>query len=445
MTDLWLRQISGDTEQPCYRWFDCESGEQGNSTLSAMAARWPEASLTLLIAGTDCPSRRLAFRPEEKRHLARLIPYELEADLAQEIAGLHVALGIPMQDKKVPAHSPRADATAADEAASELVVSYIDRRELSARIMALETVGFDVRHCYAEPLLLPASDAMWVLKLDGDQVDICWGTGAAASIDVSMLAVFLDSVLQAPVAAGARPPQSLQLQALTSAGLEIMKGEVLASVLVQTWQPEVVTTLLNGVWDGICHPGVGSNVDKVSPAIPDLRQGEFARPVRWQKIWRPVRLPLIAAGVAAFTFAAVTLLETQLNNQRFQSLQQDIESAYREVVPAGVLVDAEQQLRAQLGQLRGDTSGGSVLALLDRITPQLAQNAQVSINRLSYNGSNAATTRSELQLSIEAASNTDILQFSEQLNNNGLQARAQNMTQSGNRQQASLIITESMP
>lgn len=445
MTDLWLRQVSGDAEQPCYRWIDFESGEKGSGTLSEMAARWPEASLTLLIAGTDCPSRRLAFRPEEKKHLARLIPFELEADLAQEIAGLHVALGMPMQDKKKSVQSPRADTTSADETASEVVVSYIDRRELGARITTLETVGFDVRHCYAEPLLLPASDTMWVLRLDGDQVDICWGTGAAASVDLSMLAVFLDLVLQAPVAAGARLPQSLQLQALSSDELEVLQARVSASTLVQTWQPEVETTLLDGVWDGICHPGVANSADKVSPAIPDLRQGEFARPVRWQKIWRPVRLPLIAASAAALTFAAVTLLETQLNNQRFRTLQQDIESAYREVVPAGVLVDAEQQLRAQLGQLRGDTSGGSVLALLDRVTPQLVQNAQVSINRLSYNGSNAATARSELQLSIEAASNTDILQFSEQLNNNGLQARAQNMTQSGSRQQASLIITESMP
>lgn len=445
MTDLWVRQINGNNEQSCYRWLDCESGEQGSGTLPAMAERWPDARMTLLIAGADCPSRRLAFRPEEKRHLARLIPFELEADLAQDIGGLHVALGMPLQGINGQGQTQTADSTATAESASQVVISYMDKRELGARIMALETAGFDVRHCYAEPLLLPSTASSWVLRLTDSQVDIGWGTGAAASIDLSMLAVFMDSVLHAPVAAGATPPQSLQLQALNNDELELMKAEVLASVLVQTWQPELVTMRLPDVWDGICQPGAGRGADKVSPAIPDLRQGEFARPVRWQKIWRPVRLPLIAVGVAALTFASVTLLETQLNNQRFRSLQQDMESAYREVVPAGMLVDAEQQLRAQLGQLRGDSAGGSVLAMLDRITPQLAQNAQVSINRLSYNGRSSATARSELQLSIEAASNTDILQFSEQLNNSGLQARAQNMTQSGNRQQASLIITETVP
>ncbi|HDZ10504.1 type II secretion system protein GspL [Pseudohongiella sp.] len=445
MTDLWVRQISGDTEHACYRWYECESGEQGSSTLSVMADRWPEATLTLLIAGADCPSRRLAFRPEEKRHLTRLIPYELEADLAQEIAGLHIAQGSPMPGKHSQRQSHTADNAATDEIASEVVVSYIDRRELHSRITELETAGFDVRHCYAEPLLLPATASCWILRLSGNQVDICWGTGAAASVDLSMLGVLLDSVLHAPAAAGATPPQSLQLEALTSDELEAMKAQVLASVLVQSWQPEVVTMLLSGEWDGICHSRSDGRVDKVSPAIPDLRQGGFARPVRWQKIWRPMRLPLYAAGLAVLTFVSVTLLETQLNNQRFRSLQQDIESVYREIVPAGVLVDAEQQLRAQLGQLRGDSAGGSVLALLDRITPHLAQNSQVSINRLSYNGSSSATARSELQLSVEATSNTAILQFSEQLNNGGLQARAQNMTQSGNRQQASLIITETMP
>lgn len=445
MTELWVRQISDDAEQPCYRWFDCESGEQGSSMLPAMAERWPEARLTLLIPGADCPSRRLAFRLEEKRHLARLIPFELEADLAQDIGGLHVALGMPLQGKNGQDQTQAASTTTTTESASEVVVSYMDKRELGTRIMALETAGFDVRHCYAEPLLLPATASSWILRLTDSQVDIGWGAGAAASIDLSMLTVFLDSLLHAPVAAGATPPQSLQLQALNNDELELMKAEVSASVLVQTWQPEVVTMRLPDVWVGICQPDAGRSADKVSPAIPDLRQGEFARPVRWQKIWRPVRLPLIATGVAALTFAAVTLLETQLNNQRFRALQQDMESAYRNVVPAGVLVDAEQQLRAQLGQLRGDSAGGSVLALLDLITPQLSENAQVSITRLSYNGSSSVAGLGELQLSIEAASNTDILQFSEQLNNSGLQARAQNMTQSGNRQQASLIITEPMP
>lgn len=444
MTELWVRHIGDDNGQSNYRWYDCESGEQGNSTLSAMAARWPEVSLTLLIAGTECPSRRLAFKPEEKRHLARLLPYELEADLAQEIAGLHVALGAPLTGKSSLGRSRTTDTTDADEAGSEVVVSYIDKRELDLRIRELETAGFDVRHCYAEPLLLAGTASDWVLRLTGDQVDICWGTGAAASVELPMLAALLDAVLHAPAAAGAMPPRALHLQALTSDGLTDMKASVSASVLMQTWQPELVTRQLADVWDGIGPPDTGSRTARVSPAIPDLRQGEFARPVRWQKIWRPVRLPLIAAGLAALTFAAVTLLETQLNNQRFRALQQEIEAAYRDVVPAGVLVDAEQQLRAQLGQIRGDSSGGSVLALLDRVTPQLAENAQVSINRLSYSSS-PATALGELQLSIDAASNTDILQFSEQLNNSGLQARAQNMTQSGSRQQASLIITESMP
>ena len=422
MTDLWVRQISDDSDHTSYRWYEPDSGEQGSGPLSAMAEQWPEATLTLLVAGTDCPGRRLTFKPEEKRHLARLVPFELEADLAQDINGLHVALGLPVQG------------------ASEVAVCYIDRRELAAEIDALEAHGLDVRHCYSESLLLPATASNWVLRLTDNQVDVCWGVGAAASIDLSMLEVLLDAILHAPAVAGVTPPQAMQLQALTQQDLDRLHAQLAASAMVQSWQPDLVTMLLTGTWDGIC----AAPADRVSSAIPDLRQGDFARPVRWQKIWRPVRLPLMAAGGAALTVVLVTLLGIQLNNQRFGSLQQDIELAYREVVPAGMLVDAEQQLRTQLGQLRG-TGGGSVLALLHRLTPQLAQNSQVSINRLGYNGGSSPTDLGELQLSIDAASNTDILQFSEQLNNMDLQARAQNMTQAGDRQQASLIVTGAAP
>ncbi|OFE11218.1 hypothetical protein PHACT_15385 [Pseudohongiella acticola] len=445
MTDLWVRQISGDTEQPHYRWFVSQSGEQGSGELSVMAARWPEATLTLLISGADCPSRRIKFKSQEKRHLARLVPYELESDLAQDVAGLHVALGSPIQGGSSE-NQPNAGTTAeSDVDEPALVASYIDKRELADRIRVLEAIGFDVRHCYAEPLLLPASVDSWVLRLTDGQVDVAWGTGAAASVDLSMLGILLDAMLHSPAAASVTPPRELQLQAVTQPELDVLAAQVNASALVQSWQPEVASALLSGAWHGICHTGAGSHNNKVSSTIPDLRQGEFARPVRWQKAWRPARLPLIAACFAAVTFAFVAVLEIQFNNQRFRSLQQDIESAYREVVPAGVLVDAEQQLSSQLRQLRGDASGGSVLGLLDQLTPQLVRSSQISINRLSYNGSSSATGLGELQLSLEAASNTDILQFSEQLNNAGLQARAQNMTQSGSRQQASLMITETVP
>lgn len=441
MTDLWVRQVSGDNEPPQYRWYHCESGEYGSSTPMAMAARWPEATLTLLIAGTDCPSRRLQFKPEEKRHLARLIPYELEADLAQEVAGLHVALGSPLRGQTSPGLPDGGNTRVSADAESEVVVSYIGKHELAERIAALETAGLDVRHCYAEPLLLPATASAWVLRLTDDQVDVSWGKGAAASIELSMLGALLDALMQAPAAAAATAPELLILQALTQQELDELTAQVSSSGLMQTWQPGIEASRLSGsaIWDDLCR------VDNVSPAIPDLRQGAFARPVRWQKIWQPLRLPLIAAGLAAMTFASVTLLETQLNNQRFRSLQHDMEAAYREVVPAGVLVDAEQQLRTQLAQLRGGSADGSVLVLLDRLAPALAQNAQISINRLSYNGGGSVNGLGELQLSVEAASNTDILQFSEQLSNGGLQARAQNMTQSGTRQQASLMITETMP
>ena len=442
MTDLWVRESASDAGPSLYRWRLCESGEQGVCTLSELAARWPEASLALLISGIDCPSRRVTFKPEEKIHLARLIPYEIEADLAQDVTSLHVALGVPVQGRK----GQRKEADDGEKK-PEVIVSYMDKRDLSDQIMALESAGFDVRHCYAEPLLLRATTTAWILRLVGEQVDISWGAGSAASVDVSMLGVFLDSLWQAPQAAGATAPQLLRLQALTSGELEVLGLQVSVSASMQVWQPEVQKERLASAWDGIegCGMGATGAVDKVITAIPDLRQGAFTRPVRWRKYWRPMRLPLVAAGLAALTFAAVSLIETQLNNQRFHALQQEIESVYREVVPAGVLVDAEQQLRAQLGQLRGDFRGGSVLAMLDMITPQLSNNAQISISRLSYNGANTGAAQSELQLNIEAASNTDILQFSELLNSAGLQARAQNMTQAGNRQQASMIITEAVP
>jgi type II secretory pathway component PulL len=106
-------------------------------------------------------------------------------------------------------------------------------------------------------------------------------------------------------------------------------------------------------------------------------------------------------------------------------------------MPDGVLVNAEQQLLTQLARREG-SSGEGVLVLLSELAPLLVSQAGMVITRLDYNA-----PRQELQLSLSAQRNGDILAFADAVQALGLDAQAQGFSRQGDAQLANVLIKES--
>lgn len=406
MTTLVMK-LAPDNE--CFRWrlLDGQekwSGATGLSSLPTLSAQWPGARVILLIDGKAAVVRLMSYAAKEKKHLVRLLPYQLEGDTVSDIDSLHVAVGTP-GEQTVP-------------------VVYLKRTPLQKQIDVLEAAGFRVQRCYAESQLMLREASQWVLSLDqcsGAEQIVVAADALTSCCDKQMLSVLLAALVSDQATAR---PQEIVLRACDAAGISLLQ-----SALPQALSEAVkITTLLQkDTWDALA-------IDQTSQAV-NLRQGELAPPLRLAQYWPTIKVPVVAALVALMVFVVGGIIEVQRNNAEFRNIQSSIEQAYRRAVPQGALVDAEQQLRAQLARIRGEGSHSGLMPLLDQIAPYLLTDTTVQVHRIGF-----SAETNELQLAITADSNADILTFSESLNTAGLPAQARNLSRSGDRQQANLVI-----
>lgn len=420
MTMIAVKQAAADGDVVTLQWrpFDHQGRwlePSVSGTLDELLARWPQARVCLLLDSTALVTRRIHFQPKERRHLAKLIPFELEPDIAGDLNSLHIALGMM--------------------SGNTVVVAYTDRTTLSQQIQRLESAGLEVTHCFAESQLLDSDEQGWALNARraenadvtaGTWVDIAWDGALAAGCEAEMATPVLTALATQQ---SEKLPEKIRLSGYDEHVLVALQGFLPEAL---TANAVIETKIVQDSWDAL---------NPVSTRAVNLRQGELAVPLRWRKYWRPLRLPAQVAVAALALYIVTGVVEIQLDNARFRQLQAEVESVYRRAVPQGVLVDAEQQLSTQLLQLRGSGQQGQLMRLMNDMAPHLSAATSVRLHRLSYSARQGGAGQTELQLAVTAESNAEILALSEALNNAGLQTRAQNISRAGDRQQASLLVS----
>lgn len=403
-----IKQLSQDEEGlATWRWRRCSRegrwlGPAKQGDTEALREALPQANLEvcLLLSGTEVVTQQVPFQPSERRHLARIVPYELEDDVTAELEDLHFAIGKP-GDGEVP-------------------TAYVERDWLASQIADLEALGFEVSHCLPEPLLLPRPEHGWALRLD-DQLQVHYGAGLGFAVEADMAAPVLASLAEVQSL-----PERLLLMADDRAQMERLQ-QALPQALARDLDGLAVEQQLGDRWDGLA-------LDRYDSL--DLRQGDFARQLPLNKWWREWRGVAVLASVALFVYVAVSLIQIQVNNAETAELRQQVNSVFREVVPQGAIANPEQQLKSKIAALQGGGSGASVVEMLATVGPLIAGDGNVNLRRLTYND-----RQSEMQVTLEARSNSDILNLANAINQKGLRAVPQNMSQSGDRQQANMTIT----
>lgn len=401
-----------DEGNALYRWRRCsregqwlEPARQGSAQeLSEdLPASLPE--VCLLLSGTEVVAQQVSYQASERRHLARLIPYELEDDVTAELDDLHFALGTPRD--------------------GEVAVAYVDREWLGQQIDELEEAGLEVSHCISEPLLLPRAADGWTLRLEDEELQVHYGSCLGFTVESAMAAPALASLMDTAVL-----PQHLLLIADDQENLERLY-ELLPATLLDDLNELQIETRLARNWDSLA-------LDHYEAV--NMRQGSFARQLPWRKWWYEWRMVAAVAGLAFFAYVGVNAAQIDQANRETAELRQQIEAAFRQVIPQGVMANPESQLQNRLREYQGSSGGSSVVELVATVGPLIAAEDKITLRRLTYNDQ-----RSEMQLTLEASSNSEILALSDALNEKGLRATPQNMSRVGDRQQANLTITRAMP
>ncbi len=351
----------------------------------------------LLLPGTRVITHQMAFSPQERKHLVSITPFQLEDSVATDVDLLHFALAAPGE--------------------TEVAVAYTDKDWLTALLEKFSAHNVDVQVCTPESLMLPRNGpGSWCLRFD-DQVTVHYGDGLGFSIEPGLIMPALEALLT-----DIDPPEQVLLLADDKFGLTNLKA-----ILPSEFKAQVEESLTD-TWDSF---GLADNT-----AI-NLRQGDLARRLPIERWWQEWKTVAIVAGITILIYAGVNIGGYQALKAENVKLRQQIEQAYRSVVPRGRITDAEKQLKSKVNALKGSSSSGSAIQIIGRVAPLIAANKDISVKSINYAGK-----RNELRLDLLSKSFKALESLRVEVEQKGLKAEMLNAVAQGDSQQARMRITQ---
>ncbi len=365
----------------------------------------------LLLPGARVVTRQLEYSEKEKKHLRNLLPFQLEESVVGDIDDLHVAIGTA--------------------AAGKVTLAYTDKGWLKSVFARFAAVGIEITRCLPAPLLLPLqplataellepmgqgdpespvanSFPTWVLGLEQGQVNVRFAEQEGFSVPLPLLSAALEMLI-ADKKLGENLPH-LVLRAVQQSELNDLVNNLPTRLTAR-----IGSTALVEPWE----------LDFNGKAI-DLCQAEFSQRLpleRWMKLWRNVGILALVAFIAYVGVLGFHIYK--LNKQNLQ-LRQQMEAAYRSVVPNGQSDDPEKRLRLKLQALQPKTQSSNVMATLAGILPLISSNSDVTVKVITY-----STETGDMSVNVQAHSFNSIDAMRQSISAQGYIAELQGVNTQG--------------
>lgn len=347
------------------------------------------------VPGDEARLIQLTITAEERRHLARSLPFMLEEELATDVSELHFAFhSLGKLDYGV------------------VVCSTTDMESYREQLSHYADIGLWV----PEPLLLPWRQGEWCLVLEGDRAIVRTGQCDGFTIELDMLS----TLLAAAIAEGEMPDTVVIYGRDQGADTSRLPRDIHDRV---QWR------------DGDLYAALLIANDPTETV--NLRQAAFARRLplgRWWRQWR-VAASLFAAALA------IHLLATYMDYRQLQkqnvALRTAVQDSYRTAYPRGAVVDAEKQLRRQLEALSGSSGGSSFVSLMGRVGKVVSTSDGTSI--VSINFSDKA---GEMRLNIVAANYGAVEEVRSGMVDAGMEAVMESSSAQGDKVRARLRVED---
>lgn len=347
------------------------------------------------VPGDEARLVQLAIAAEERRHLARSLPFMLEEELATDVSELHFA-SHPLARLEY----------------AVAVCSTADMDSYREQLSHYPEIGLWI----PEPLLLPWSVGEWCMVLEADRAIVRTGRCAGFSIERDMLPALL--------AAAA------------------VEGEEPGAVVIYGRDQEADTNLLPDVlrdrvqWrDGNLYAAMLIAEDPAD--VVNLRQGEYARRLPLGRWWRQWRVAAVLFGAALAVHLLATYMDYRQLQQQNVALRTAVQDSYRKAYPRGNVVDAEKQLRRQLDALSGSSGGSSFVSLMARVGKLVSASDGTSIVSINYSDKSG-----EMRLNIVAANYGAVEQVRSGMVDAGLEAVMESSSAKGDKVRARLRVED---
>lgn len=358
-------------------------------------------SAWILLPGSKISARRLHYSEKEKKHLQKILPYQLEDALIDDIDDLHFALSTPKD--------------------GDVTLAYVNREWMTELFSALADIGIEVSHCVSVPALLPtqtqSENTLWSLGLydqelwikpNGHDAFSVNAANALAALHLALATQAQDKVIQ------------FELYSDSHDGIERLKS------WVEAVKPDAI------LLEEVREPW---QLDYQSDAI-NLCQGDFAQRLPLDRWWKAWRTTAILFAVSFVVYLAVTLLHIgQLKSQN-QEIARSLEAEARKVIPQGRLVNIERQVAALVpaGQQQGSTKAVQLLSIA---LPVIGEFDKVEVKGIAF-----AQENGELNINLQADSFSVFDQIAAKINDQGYRAEILSANAQGDLQTARLNIKQ---
>ncbi len=387
---VWRRYRAEDQH-----WYGAPT--QGDIADLTEAAALDPAVVWLLLPSDVLVTRRLQFSKAERKHLSKLLPYQLEDQLVDDVSNIFVALGHIDED--------------------EVSIAYADRTLVTELFTDFDAAQIDIDACLPLGLCLNWAPAQWSIALidnENEQAVVRWAEDQAFGVDLALLAPALEALVSEQ-----GWPEQIAIIAETETDLDCLRA------LIPEGFNGSIEPQQRNVWQALSVPD--------QPAI-NLRQGTFARRLPIQRWWREWRTVAYASAAALLVYLGVNWAAYSSYSNDFDRAQVAIREAYRSAVPNGALVDAERQLKQQLAKYETvGESGVSLLTMLQTVGPVLANSNDIALRNLSF-------VAGDMRLNLEAKNFQQLEQVRSDLAAKQMQAELLNVSRTGDGQQARLRV-----
>ena len=297
----------------------------------------------LVVPDNDVVLTSITIPSKNRKQLLQAVPYALEDNLAEDIDALHFAV-----------HQTDND--------GDTQVAIINRDQLESRLSLLQQHGITSHFVLPQLLTQHIEDNAWSIQnkqLDTDHatVSVRLSNFYGFNCDASLLDLFIDQ-LDEPLPE--RILSNIPTQDLPKT-LQSLPQEKLDIGLVD-YKSAISALPLNLL--------TGFNRNRGKSAIN----------------WKAWRTPLVLASLVLFAWLGITIWQNIFLQSQSRQLSQAIDNTFKQAFPKSRLVDAPQQMAANLAQLKKNAGKtvDSPLPLIADIAPLLKTYKDLSLSEIRY-------------------------------------------------------------
>lgn len=329
-----------------------------HGSLDEALAACGDRRIVLILPGAQVLLKQVDIPVRKTQRLYQAVPYALEEELAQDVDGLHFALGHRLADGQMP-------------------VAVIDRTVMNGYLDPFTQRELQPERVVCETLCLRRqSESEWTLLLTGQQAVVRTGDYRGFVCELSALEDFLAMM---------EKPEALRLRIYSddSSG----HGELLKRLAAgyDSYSPTELSHALEALYAGADDP---ANVD--------LLQDDYAVTTSYEQWWAPWRATaalaltfvLLATGVQAVEYVRLSMQQSALEAEAAQIFKATFPDATR-------LVNLRAQAQQRLQGMRQGSGGVGLFPLLEGTAQALGQTDGVNLEEVQLQGG-------KLSLSLES-------------------------------------------